>query len=77
MACWAAADVMPILDQPTPALTRAVEAPLSVATVSAHFAPATAAAVLHLLRSEQVPLTGARAVVVGRSVVVGKPVAPG
>jgi methylenetetrahydrofolate dehydrogenase (NADP+)/methenyltetrahydrofolate cyclohydrolase len=39
------------------------------------FAPATAAAVLEILRSEQVRLTGARAVVVGRSVVVGKPVA--
>lgn len=39
------------------------------------FAPATAAAVLEILRREQVPLTGARAVVVGRSVVVGKPTA--
>jgi methylenetetrahydrofolate dehydrogenase (NADP+)/methenyltetrahydrofolate cyclohydrolase len=39
------------------------------------FAPATAAAVLEILRREQVRLTGARAVVVGRSVVVGKPVA--
>jgi methylenetetrahydrofolate dehydrogenase (NADP+) / methenyltetrahydrofolate cyclohydrolase len=39
------------------------------------FAPATAAAVLEILRREQVPLTGARAVVVGRSVVVGKPAA--
>jgi methylenetetrahydrofolate dehydrogenase (NADP+)/methenyltetrahydrofolate cyclohydrolase len=39
------------------------------------FAPATAAAVLEVLSSEQVPLAGARAVVVGRSVVVGKPVA--
>lgn len=41
----------------------------------AAFAPATAAAVLEILRREQVPLTGARAVVVGRSTVVGKPVA--
>jgi methylenetetrahydrofolate dehydrogenase (NADP+)/methenyltetrahydrofolate cyclohydrolase len=39
------------------------------------FAPATAAAVLEILRREQTPLTGARAVVVGRSTVVGKPVA--
>jgi methylenetetrahydrofolate dehydrogenase (NADP+)/methenyltetrahydrofolate cyclohydrolase len=39
------------------------------------FAPATAAAVLEILRREQVPLSGARAVVVGRSVVVGKPAA--
>lgn len=39
------------------------------------FAPATAAAVLEILRHEQVPLAGTRAVVVGRSVVVGKPAA--
>jgi methylenetetrahydrofolate dehydrogenase (NADP+)/methenyltetrahydrofolate cyclohydrolase len=39
------------------------------------FAPATAAAVLEILRREQIPLTGTRAVVVGRSTVVGKPVA--
>ena len=39
------------------------------------FAPATAAAVLEVLRHESVPLTGSRAVVVGRSPVVGKPVA--
>lgn len=39
------------------------------------FAPATAAAVLEILRREQVPLAGAHAVVVGRSMVVGKPVA--
>jgi methylenetetrahydrofolate dehydrogenase (NADP+)/methenyltetrahydrofolate cyclohydrolase len=39
------------------------------------FAPATAAAVVEILRREQVPLAGTRAVVVGRSVVVGKPVA--
>jgi methylenetetrahydrofolate dehydrogenase (NADP+) / methenyltetrahydrofolate cyclohydrolase len=38
-------------------------------------APATAAAVLEILRHEQVPLTGAHAVVVGRSAVVGKPAA--
>src|SRR6202041_1826841 len=39
------------------------------------FPPATAAAVLEILRHEQVPLEGRRAVVVGRSNVVGKPVA--
>jgi methylenetetrahydrofolate dehydrogenase (NADP+)/methenyltetrahydrofolate cyclohydrolase len=38
-------------------------------------APATAAAVLEILRREQVPLAGRRAVVVGRSTVVGKPTA--
>ena len=39
------------------------------------FAPATAAAVLAILEWERVPLSGRRAVVVGRSTVVGKPVA--
>lgn len=39
------------------------------------FAPATAAAVLEILCHEGTPLTGARAVVVGRSIVVGKPTA--
>jgi methylenetetrahydrofolate dehydrogenase (NADP+)/methenyltetrahydrofolate cyclohydrolase len=39
------------------------------------FAPATAAAVVALLEHHRVPLTGRRAVVVGRSTVVGKPVA--
>ena len=39
------------------------------------FAPATAAAVLQILRHERVPLSGRRAVVVGRSTVVGKPAA--
>lgn len=39
------------------------------------YAPATAAAVLEILKREQVPLTGTRAVVVGRSTVVGKPAA--
>lgn len=39
------------------------------------FAPATAAAVLHILSSEVVPLDGTRAVVIGRSTVVGKPLA--
>ena len=39
------------------------------------FAPATAAAVLALLDHHQVALSGRRAVMVGRSAVVGKPVA--
>ncbi|SDK65751.1 methenyltetrahydrofolate cyclohydrolase /5,10-methylenetetrahydrofolate dehydrogenase (NADP+) [Glycomyces sambucus] len=39
------------------------------------FAPATAAAVLELLKHEDLTLAGARAVVVGRSTVVGKPAA--
>jgi methylenetetrahydrofolate dehydrogenase (NADP+)/methenyltetrahydrofolate cyclohydrolase len=39
------------------------------------YPPATAAAVLEILHREQVPLSGARAVVVGRSTVVGKPAA--
>jgi methylenetetrahydrofolate dehydrogenase (NADP+)/methenyltetrahydrofolate cyclohydrolase len=39
------------------------------------YAPATAEAVLHILRHEQVRLEGARAVVIGRSMVVGKPAA--
>jgi methylenetetrahydrofolate dehydrogenase (NADP+) / methenyltetrahydrofolate cyclohydrolase len=39
------------------------------------FAPATAAAVLEILRHEDVGLRGRRAVVVGRSTVAGKPIA--
>jgi methylenetetrahydrofolate dehydrogenase (NADP+)/methenyltetrahydrofolate cyclohydrolase len=39
------------------------------------FAPATAAAVMELLAAYQVPLSGRSAVVVGRSTVVGRPVA--
>jgi methylenetetrahydrofolate dehydrogenase (NADP+)/methenyltetrahydrofolate cyclohydrolase len=39
------------------------------------FAPAAAAAVLQILRHERIPLSGRRAVVVGRSTVVGKPAA--
>jgi len=39
------------------------------------FAPATAAAVLEILRREDVALRGASTVVIGRSVIVGKPVA--
>lgn len=39
------------------------------------FAPATAAAVMEILKHEGVPLVGRRAVVVGRSNIVGKPAA--
>jgi methylenetetrahydrofolate dehydrogenase (NADP+)/methenyltetrahydrofolate cyclohydrolase len=39
------------------------------------FAPATASAVMEVLKTYAVPLSGTRAVVVGRSMVVGKPVA--
>jgi methylenetetrahydrofolate dehydrogenase (NADP+)/methenyltetrahydrofolate cyclohydrolase len=39
------------------------------------FVPATAAAVMALLRAYEVPIAGRRAVVVGRSAVVGRPVA--
>jgi methylenetetrahydrofolate dehydrogenase (NADP+)/methenyltetrahydrofolate cyclohydrolase len=52
--------------------------PLSLGRLAAGvptYAPATAAAVLEILRREQVPLVGRRAVVVGRSTVVGKPAA--
>ena len=46
-----------------------------LAAGAAAYPPATAAAVLHLLRAEQVPLAGRDAVVVGRSTVVGRPAA--
>lgn len=41
----------------------------------ATYPPATAAAVLEVLRRQEISLVGARAVVVGRSTVVGKPAA--
>jgi methylenetetrahydrofolate dehydrogenase (NADP+) / methenyltetrahydrofolate cyclohydrolase len=52
--------------------------PLSLGRITAGlpaFAPATAAAVMRLLDDHGVALSGRRAVVVGRSLVVGKPVA--
>jgi methylenetetrahydrofolate dehydrogenase (NADP+) / methenyltetrahydrofolate cyclohydrolase len=52
--------------------------PLSLGRLTAGlpaFAPATAAAVLHLLDDHGVALSGRRAVVVGRSLVVGRPLA--
>jgi methylenetetrahydrofolate dehydrogenase (NADP+) / methenyltetrahydrofolate cyclohydrolase len=48
---------------------------LVAAGVPGAFASATAAAVMEILHHEQVPLSGQRVAVVGRSVVVGKPVA--
>jgi methylenetetrahydrofolate dehydrogenase (NADP+) / methenyltetrahydrofolate cyclohydrolase len=45
-----------------------------LATAAPAFAPATAAAVLELLRHDGTRLEGVQAVVVGRSTVVGKPV---
>jgi methylenetetrahydrofolate dehydrogenase (NADP+) / methenyltetrahydrofolate cyclohydrolase len=39
------------------------------------FVPATALGIMVMLEEHEVPLTGARAVVVGRSTIVGKPVA--
>ncbi len=52
--------------------------PLSLGRLAAGldaYAPATAAAVMEILRREDVPMRGARAVVIGRSTVVGKPLA--
>ncbi|MEV0698052.1 bifunctional 5,10-methylenetetrahydrofolate dehydrogenase/5,10-methenyltetrahydrofolate cyclohydrolase [Saccharopolyspora sp. NPDC050389] len=52
--------------------------PVSLGRLSAGlaaFVPATAAAVLELLEHHEIPLSGRRAVVVGRSNVVGKPAA--
>jgi methylenetetrahydrofolate dehydrogenase (NADP+) / methenyltetrahydrofolate cyclohydrolase len=48
---------------------------LLAAGSAAAFAPATAAAVLRILDAEGIDLVGRRAVVVGRSTVVGKPAA--
>jgi methylenetetrahydrofolate dehydrogenase (NADP+) / methenyltetrahydrofolate cyclohydrolase len=45
------------------------------AGVPGAFAPATAAAVMEILKHERVPIAGRRAVVVGRSNIVGKPAA--
>jgi methylenetetrahydrofolate dehydrogenase (NADP+)/methenyltetrahydrofolate cyclohydrolase len=48
---------------------------LVAAGVPGAFASATAAAVMEILYHEQIPLSGQRVAVVGRSVVVGKPLA--
>ena len=65
-----AIDVAKDVDGANPASLGAVAAGLPGA-----FPPATAAAVLEILGREGVTLRGRRAVVVGRSIVVGKPVA--
>jgi len=53
--------------------------PINMAKVftgdSSGFAPCTAEAVIEMLDYAQIPLTGKRAVIVGRSLVVGKPLA--
>jgi methylenetetrahydrofolate dehydrogenase (NADP+)/methenyltetrahydrofolate cyclohydrolase len=52
--------------------------PLNVGRLArgeAAFAPATALAVMAILRASDIPIAGRRAVVVGRSAVVGRPVA--
>jgi methylenetetrahydrofolate dehydrogenase (NADP+)/methenyltetrahydrofolate cyclohydrolase len=65
-----AIDVAKDVDGANPASLGAVAARLPGA-----FPPATAAAVLEILGREDVALRGRRAVVVGRSIVVGKPAA--
>lgn len=47
----------------------------SIARGDAAFVPATALAVLEILRGYDIPLSGRRAVVIGRSAVVGRPTA--
>jgi methylenetetrahydrofolate dehydrogenase (NADP+)/methenyltetrahydrofolate cyclohydrolase len=56
-------------------LTAESAALLDAGTLDGTLLPATAAAVMELLRMYEIPLTGRRAVVVGRSAVVGRPVA--
>lgn len=71
-------DSQPLVDAITPAKDVDGANPLSAGRLMAGqraFAPATAAAVMELLRGHRVPLSGAHAVVVGRSMVVGKPAA--
>lgn len=55
--------------------TAANAARLTAGDLDGTLLPATAAAVMELLRAHEVPLRGQRAVVVGRSAVVGGPVA--
>ena len=55
--------------------TEANAAGLAVGDLDGTILPATAAAVMELLRVYEIPLRGQRAVVVGRSAVVGGPVA--
>ena len=55
--------------------TAANAARLTAGDLDGTLLPATAAAVMELLRAHEIPLRGQRAVVVGRSAVVGRPVA--
>ena len=55
--------------------TAANAARLTAGDLDGTLLPATAAAVMELLRAHEIPLRGQRAVVVGRSAVVGGPVA--
>jgi len=55
--------------------TEANAARLTAGDLDGTILPATAAAVMELLRVYEIPLRGQRAVVVGRSAVVGRPVA--
>ena len=55
--------------------TTANAARLAAGDLDGTLLPATAAAVMELLRAHEIPLRGQRAVVVGRSAVVGSPVA--
>ena len=56
-------------------ITAASAARLSAGDLDGVLLPATAAAVMELLRAHQIEIRGRRAVVVGRSPVVGRPVA--
>jgi len=56
-------------------ITAASAARLSAGDLGKALLPATAAAVMELLRAHQIEIRGRRAVVVGRSAVVGRPVA--
>jgi methylenetetrahydrofolate dehydrogenase (NADP+) / methenyltetrahydrofolate cyclohydrolase len=56
-------------------ITAASAARLSAGDLDGALLPATAAAVMELLRAHQIEIRGRRAVVVGRSAVVGRPVA--
>ena len=56
-------------------ITAASAARLSAGDLDGTLLPATAAAVMELLRAHQIEIHGRRAVVVGRSAVVGRPVA--
>lgn len=56
-------------------ITAASAARLSAGDLDGTLLPATAAAVMEILRAHQIEIRGRRAVVVGRSAVVGRPVA--